>query len=313
MFRKSPMNDALRTITIGGLAAVTLACSPRIQRAAADYVGDLYADDAAVRSEAAARLIEFGQASVELLDPFESGCLDSEPPPARCANFDLALDLTIAILDSVATRTQGAGRGEPNPAKDMLWRITHANVGDPFDLDLLPAWQRTDGARLRERALAALDRLMSLPVTISAEDAGRLALATAALNGGRWYILSNCAGGSMYSGCNYGSYVFDQAASLISVRIIRYDDPDNVGSGVQLALDAIGESIGIVQASGGFGGATEQLIFYRLTSDQRPLCRLTAPDLSHHLLQSYDRFVVVDASGCTATSRGEELELVNFR
>jgi hypothetical protein len=268
----------------------------------------LYADDASVRSRAAQQLIAAGQASVRVIDPFESPCFSSERPPASCRNFDHAFASTISILHTVAAKT---GSDKANPAKELLWQIVHSPSRDFFDeLGRRAEWKRTDGGALRARATQALDALLTVPADLGEKAASRLAVAHARRAGRSWHLLRNCSGTAMVAGCNYGSYLFSGDGQRISFRLIRYDARDNFGAGMTLRLsfvDAEGR-IGLARAAGGFGGDLLSLTFYRLGEEQAALCSLSASgDDARRLLEKWQRYVAVAPAGCRAVATDDRV------
>ena len=118
----------------------------------------------------------------------------------------------------------------------------------------------------------------------------------------------------MYSGCNYGSYLFGPRGKRISFRLIRYDDPDNFGSGfdIRLQFEDHQGTVGLARAVGGFGGQTETLTFYRLGSRQAPLCRLVAAEDARTLFEDYRRYVSAGAGGCKTLQTDARIQFKRF-
>jgi hypothetical protein len=272
----------------------------------------IYADEARTRRRAAERLIALGQSSVPLVDPFESGCIRASAFPPHCRNFDRALTATVQILDAVATR----GADTANAAKDLLWRMLHSPAGDVFgELEQRDEWERTDADALRRRARTAVERLMAIRANLGEREVARRATARAADGGRRWYLLRNCAGGSMYAACQYGSYLFGGDSRRPSFRLIRHDDSDNFGAGVTVGLSFVGpqRAVGLARAEGGFGGDLTALTFYRLGATQAPLCTLVATEGVRRLLDDWQRYVTIRADDCQAAARDARIRFTTYR
>jgi hypothetical protein len=306
-------------LALGLSCALALACKGSERREtgsrpgaeqldASQNVAALYQNDSGARAVAAERLVARGQAAVPLLDPFESGCIRSDSFPVRCQNFDRALDQTITILSRIA----GNSRDSANLAKDLLWRLLHAHTGDAFeDLSQRAEWQRTNADALRKHAADILDSLMALPAHLSEAEVRARGAAQVQNSQVHWYLVSNCAGEAMNLGCNYGSYLFAADGRPVSFRMIRWDQLENPGGGTRLALilPAGPATIGVVHAVGGFGGDVERLVFYRLDSQQAPLCLVETARTTGHLLQRYSRYVSVDQRGCRVIRRNQQLRV----
>lgn len=295
------------------LGLVLLASSLGAATAAAQRqeIRGIYADDARTRSRAAERLIALGQSSVPLVDPFESGCIRASAFPPHCRNFDRALTATVEILDAVAAR----GADTANAAKDLLWRMLHSPAGDVFgELEQRDEWERTDADALRRRAHTAMERLMAIRANLGERAVSRRATARATDGGRRWYLLRNCAGGSMYAACQYGSYLFG-ADSGPSFRLIRHDDRDNFGAGVTVGLSFVGpeRAVGLVSAEGGFGGDLTTLTFYRMGARQAPLCTLVAAEGARRLLDDWQRYVSIRTDDCRAAARDARIRFTSYR
>lgn len=293
----------LGTMTLLLCATSSAAAPPRTAVNSLQHdAAALYADDEPSRARAVRQLIAAGRASVPLIDPFESGCILTDVLPARCRNFDRALDSTVTVLEAVATDD----RGDTNPAKDLVWRMLHEPAVDVFaELRQRPEWNRTDWQALRDRAAKTLERLLAVRSDLGWEEASRRAVAHAERAGRSWHLLRNCAGATMLAGCNYGSYVFAGEGRLVSFRPIPHGDRDNFGAGVKLRLSFLDGKgrLGMARATGGYGGDLVTLTFYRLDDQQVPLCVLSAQHSPGRLLDRWTRYVAVTATGCRALDR----------
>ncbi len=298
----------------GLLAIVSFTCLCSAGESIQRTVDDLYADAPQQRSAAARRLITIGQNAVPYIDPFKSGCLDPATRPARCKNYDKALREIIAALERIAVEHEPAGVTERNAAKDLLWTMLNDPAEDAFDLEAHVGRDPAVGAGLKQFARASLDRAMSIPDDLREEEASRRAVGRAQDQELGWYLLENCAGASMYAGCNYGSYVFSRDGTRASFRLIHHEDRDSVGAGVtvELFLDAGLKHVGYLRARGGFGGGGERLVFYRLRPNQTPLCALISSDSQRDVLSSHRKFVSVSVDGCKSLQENSDLTLEDY-
>ncbi len=290
--------------------ACTRASEPAPQKAGEG----LWSDDAAERAAAAAELERRGAEAVRSLDPAASGCLDAEPRPPRCRNYDRFLETSMEVARRLAAREPAGAAPGARPARDLLWRMVHAADVDPFDLSRDPTWARTDGPALRRRAVDALDRALDIPETLPEAQVARRAAARADRDGRRWYVVAECAGGSQLAGCTYASFVFGPAGDRPWYRRVRPDAAENPGAEVRVALRFIGAppGAGALDARGGFGGDLERVLIYRLGPETRPLCELRAESGRLDLMREVDRLVMIDADGCRAGSLPTGVLLTRF-
>ena len=307
----------MRTASRSGIvAALLVACAcTRASEPAPRTPGEgLWSDDAAERATAAAELERRGAESIRSLDPSASGCLGDEPRPPRCRNYDRFLEASVEVVRRLVARETAGVHPGARPARDLLWRIVHAADVDPFDLSADPAWVRTDGPALRRRAVDSLDRALDIPETLPESEISRRAVARADRNGRRWYVVAECAGGSMLAGCTYASFVFGPPGERPWYRLVRHDAAESPGAEVRIALRWIGApaGVGALDARGGFGGDLERVVLYRLGPETRPLCELRTESGRFDLIREVDHLVTIGADGCRAGSLPPGILLTRF-
>ena len=296
--------------------AATLAFAACAARVAAQTPPTLYSEDAAVRAAASAELRAAGAGAVPSLDPSASGCLDAESRPEKCGAYDLALAEIVSLLETIARQDAARNPGGASAAKDLLWRMLHDPSADPFDLGLDPRWDaRTDGKALRDRASALLVEIMALPKTLPEAQASARAVARSRSDTRHWYLLANCAGATMLTGCSYGLYLYDAAGVLLGSRFIRADAPESVGAGVEtkLSIDTPIPGLGQLRATGGFGGDVERAVIYRLEVALAPLCALASGQEPLGPASEISRWVDCSLESCSPRKLGAAVRFTDLK
>lgn len=266
---------ALRAALLAlGIAAATATA------AGIDDVDALYAADASVREHARRAWLEGSAGDLSPLDPRRSPCLGASPLPPLCRQHAAFLGAAVDILARVSARETAAAAAR-HPARDLLWALLSDPAVDAFDG---PALDPDRGRALRRQAERALRAAMSLPTAPTLASAAAASVARTADTHHQWFMLQSCAGDTQYSGCRYGSYLFDTRGRLIASGTIEIGAADNPGAGIddwRLALlPASGaQRRGVAFTRGGFGGDIDRVELRQLAPRLRALCGLKLPRL----------------------------------